>query len=137
MIGEDKVIRFGGCKAGEACSIVLRGASQHILDEAERSLNGPNGTGKLYQKQRALVARRWRLVGDLAEIFPIESAPEDPSNRREHPLLQIGDVPLDLGPAPSKTKPDGERPRGATASEEEYPQAGDPPERSPSPAPPR
>lgn len=39
MIGEDKVIRFGGCKAGEACSIVLRGASQHILDEAERSLH--------------------------------------------------------------------------------------------------
>jgi hypothetical protein len=74
------------------------------LDEAERALNGPNGTGKLYQKQRALVARRWRLVGDLAEIFPIESAPEDPSNRREHPLLQIGDVPLDLGPAPSKTQ---------------------------------
>merc|ERR1719265_2425278 len=26
MIGEDKVIRFSGCAAGEACSIVLRGA---------------------------------------------------------------------------------------------------------------
>ena len=39
MIGEDKVIRLGGCKAGEACTIVLRGASQHILDEAERSLH--------------------------------------------------------------------------------------------------
>ena len=39
MIGEDKVIRFGGCKSGEACSIVLRGASSHVLDEAERSLH--------------------------------------------------------------------------------------------------
>merc|ERR1719161_410653 len=39
MIGEDKVIRFSGCAAGEACSIVLRGASQHVLDEAERSLH--------------------------------------------------------------------------------------------------
>lgn len=39
MIGEDKVIRFGGCSAGEACTIVLRGASQHVLDEAERSLH--------------------------------------------------------------------------------------------------
>lgn len=39
MIGEDKVIKFSGCAAGEACSIVLRGASQHILDEAERSLH--------------------------------------------------------------------------------------------------
>jgi chaperonin GroEL (HSP60 family) len=39
MIGEDKLIKFGGCKVGEACTIVLRGASSHILDEAERSLH--------------------------------------------------------------------------------------------------
>merc|ERR1711979_104249 len=39
MIGEDKVIKFSGCAQGEACAIVLRGASQHILDEAERSLH--------------------------------------------------------------------------------------------------
>lgn len=39
MIGEDKVIRLGGCKSGKACSIVLRGASSHVLDEAERSLH--------------------------------------------------------------------------------------------------
>jgi T-complex protein 1 subunit beta len=39
MIGEDKVIRFSGCKSGEACTIVLRGASNHVLDEAERSLH--------------------------------------------------------------------------------------------------
>merc|ERR1711862_920797 len=39
MIGEDKVIKFSGCQQGEACAIVLRGASQHILDEAERSLH--------------------------------------------------------------------------------------------------
>ncbi|KAJ8614476.1 hypothetical protein CTAYLR_000860 [Chrysophaeum taylorii] len=39
MIGEDKLIRFSGCKSGEACTIVLRGASTHVLDEAERSLH--------------------------------------------------------------------------------------------------
>ena len=39
MIGEDKVIKFSGCKRNEACTIVLRGSSQHILDEAERSLH--------------------------------------------------------------------------------------------------
>ena len=39
MIGEDKVIQFTGCAAGEACSIVLRGSGSHILDEAERSLH--------------------------------------------------------------------------------------------------
>eukprot|EP00904_Undaria_pinnatifida_P007128 jgi/Undpi1/3545/HiC_scaffold_16.g06917.m1 len=39
MIGEDTLIRFSGCKAGEACTIVLRGARWHVLDEAERSLH--------------------------------------------------------------------------------------------------
>jgi len=39
MIGEDSLIRFSGCKAGEACTIVLRGASSHVLDEAERSMH--------------------------------------------------------------------------------------------------
>jgi len=57
MIGEDKLIKFSGCKAGnilflinffinffkkilgKACTIVLRGASSHILEEAERSLH--------------------------------------------------------------------------------------------------
>jgi len=39
MIGEDKVIRFSGTKRGEACTVVLRGASNHVLDEAERSMH--------------------------------------------------------------------------------------------------
>jgi len=39
VIGEDKVIRFSGVAKGEACTIVLRGASQNVLDEAERSIH--------------------------------------------------------------------------------------------------
>jgi len=39
MIGEDKVIRFSGVPVGEACTIVIRGATSHMLDEAERSLH--------------------------------------------------------------------------------------------------
>lgn len=39
MIGEDKFIKFTGCKANEACTIVLRGSSSHILEEAERSMH--------------------------------------------------------------------------------------------------
>ncbi|CAF3316716.1 unnamed protein product [Rotaria socialis] len=39
MIGEDKVIKFSGVGQGEACTIVLRGATQQILDEAERSIH--------------------------------------------------------------------------------------------------
>jgi len=39
MIGEDKLIKFSGVPLGEACTIVLRGATQQIIDEAERSLH--------------------------------------------------------------------------------------------------
>uniref|UniRef100_A0A4D5R9W8 T-complex protein 1 subunit beta n=1 Tax=Scolopendra viridis TaxID=118503 RepID=A0A4D5R9W8_SCOVI len=39
MIGEDKLLKFSGVAMGEACTIVLRGATQQILDEAERSLH--------------------------------------------------------------------------------------------------
>jgi T-complex protein 1 subunit beta len=39
IIGEDKLIKFSGVKVGEACTIVLRGATTQILDEAERSLH--------------------------------------------------------------------------------------------------
>merc|ERR1712072_1149125 len=47
MIGEDKVIKFSGCSQNEACTIVLRGASTHILEEAERSLH--DALAVLYQ----------------------------------------------------------------------------------------
>lgn len=39
MIGEDRLIKFSGVELGEACTIVLRGATQQILDEAERSIH--------------------------------------------------------------------------------------------------
>merc|ERR1711934_73740 len=39
MIGEDKVIKFSGVACGEACSIVLRGATHQVLEEADRSIH--------------------------------------------------------------------------------------------------
>merc|ERR1719419_46500 len=39
MIGEDTLLHFSGVAMGEACTIILRGATQQILDEAERSLH--------------------------------------------------------------------------------------------------
>jgi T-complex protein 1 subunit beta len=39
IIGEDRLIKFSGVAAGEACTIVLRGATNQLLDEAERSLH--------------------------------------------------------------------------------------------------
>lgn len=39
MIGEDELLRFAGVALGEACTIVIRGATQQIIDEADRSLH--------------------------------------------------------------------------------------------------
>ena len=39
MIGEDKLVRFSGCPNSQASSIVIRGANEHVLDEAQRSLH--------------------------------------------------------------------------------------------------
>lgn len=39
MIGEDTLTKFSGCAKNEACTVVLRGPSDHVLDEAERSLH--------------------------------------------------------------------------------------------------
>lgn len=39
MIGEDTLLRFGGVSLGQACTVVVRGATQQIIDEAERSLH--------------------------------------------------------------------------------------------------
>lgn len=39
MVGEDKMLRFSGTAVGQACTIILRGPGQQLLDEAERSLH--------------------------------------------------------------------------------------------------
>lgn len=39
LIGEETFLKFSGVSAGEACTIVLRGATDQGLDEAERSLH--------------------------------------------------------------------------------------------------
>jgi T-complex protein 1 subunit beta len=39
IIGEDTLIKFSGVSGGEACTVVLRGATEQLLDEAERSLH--------------------------------------------------------------------------------------------------
>ncbi|KAL3068086.1 hypothetical protein niasHT_038076 [Heterodera trifolii] len=38
-VGEDTLLRFSGVPLGNACSVVLRGSTQQIIDEAERSLH--------------------------------------------------------------------------------------------------
>jgi len=39
MIGEDKLIKFSGVATGQACTVVIRGSTTQMVDEAERSLH--------------------------------------------------------------------------------------------------
>eukprot|EP00301_Raphidiophrys_heterophryoidea_P022668 c6777_g1_i1.p1 GENE.c6777_g1_i1~~c6777_g1_i1.p1 ORF type:complete len:544 (-),score=137.48 c6777_g1_i1:270-1856(-) len=65
IIGEDKLIRFSGCKGGEACTVVLRGASDQLLGEAERSIHD----ALCVLSQTVATERRTVLGGGCSEIL--------------------------------------------------------------------
>jgi T-complex protein 1 subunit beta len=71
IIGEDKVIRFSGVPKGEACTIVLRGASSHILEEAERSLHDALAVLSQTVKNKQIV-----LGGGCSEMLMAKSVDE-------------------------------------------------------------
>uniref|UniRef100_A0A0D9WCN4 CCT-beta n=1 Tax=Leersia perrieri TaxID=77586 RepID=A0A0D9WCN4_9ORYZ len=76
MIGEDKLIHFSGVEMGQACTIVLRGASEHVLDEAERSLHDAFVLSQTVNDTRVLFVGGWpemvmaKAVDDLARKTP-------------------------------------------------------------------
>lgn len=77
MVGEDRMVHFSGCALGESCSIVLRGASQHILDEAERSLHDALCVlTQTVADSRVILGGGWsemqmaRVVDELAAVTP-------------------------------------------------------------------
>ena len=79
------------------------------LGEDTAALAGARGRGRLHQQQRALVARRWRLVADLARVFPIapvRSGGDDGgggggggggTGGKQKRSWMVAGVPLDLG----------------------------------------
>lgn len=71
MIGEDTVIRFVGCSANEACTVVLRGANKQLLDEAERSLHDA-----LCVLSQTVVETRTVLGGGCAETLMAHAVDE-------------------------------------------------------------
>lgn len=72
MIGEDKVIRFSGCKRNEACTIVLRGPTKQILDEAERALHD----ALCVLSQAAATEHRTVLGGGCSEMLMAKAVEE-------------------------------------------------------------
>ena len=72
MIGEDKLIKFSGVKAGEACTIVLRGATSQMIDEAERSLHDA-----LSVLSQTVKETRVTLGGGCAEMIMSNAVDEE------------------------------------------------------------
>eukprot|EP01105_Mastigella_eilhardi_P019781 TRINITY_DN466_c2_g1_i1.p1 TRINITY_DN466_c2_g1~~TRINITY_DN466_c2_g1_i1.p1 ORF type:complete len:543 (-),score=193.12 TRINITY_DN466_c2_g1_i1:97-1677(-) len=54
-LGEDTVIRFSGVEKGEACTVVLRGPTTHVVEEAERSLHDALCVLDVVQREHSLV----------------------------------------------------------------------------------
>ncbi|KAK7207899.1 T-complex protein 1 subunit beta [Myxozyma melibiosi] len=80
MIGEDTLLKFSGVAAGEACTIVLRGATENLLDEAERSLHDA-----LSVLSQTVVETRTVLGGGCAEMImskAVDSAAQNESGKR-------------------------------------------------------
>ncbi|KAI9144282.1 T-complex protein 1 subunit beta [Paraphysoderma sedebokerense] len=71
IIGEDKLIKFSGVAAGEACTVVLRGATHQLLDEAERSLHDA-----LAVLSQTVKETRTTLGGGCAEMLMSKAVDE-------------------------------------------------------------
>jgi T-complex protein 1 subunit beta len=71
IIGEDTLIRFSGAAAGRACTVVLRGATEQLLDEAERSLHDA-----LAVLSQTVCEPRTTLGGGCAEMFMARAVDE-------------------------------------------------------------
>jgi len=55
-VGDGELLYFRGCKGGQACSIVLRGANEYMLDEMERALHDSLCVIKRMLESNSLVA---------------------------------------------------------------------------------
>ncbi|KAL2316285.1 putative T-complex protein 1 subunit beta [Schizosaccharomyces pombe] len=71
IIGEDKMIKFSGVEAGEACTIVLRGATHQLLDESERAIHDA-----LAVLSQTVAESRVTLGGGCAEMLMAKAVEE-------------------------------------------------------------
>lgn len=55
-VGDGELLYFRGCKAGSACTIVLRGANEYMLDEMDRALHDSLCVIKRMMESNSLVA---------------------------------------------------------------------------------
>ena len=96
MIGEDKLIKFSGVKAGEACTIVLRGATSQMIDEAERSLHDA-----LSVLSQTVKETRVTLGGGCAEMIMSNAVDEEARRTAGKKALAVEDFAIALRQLPT------------------------------------
>lgn len=84
IIGEDTLIKFSGVAAGEACTIVLRGATEQLLDEADRSLHDA-----LSVLSQTVVETRTVLGGGCSEMLMSKAVEQAAQNTPGKKALAI------------------------------------------------
>ena len=62
MIGEDKLIHFSGVEMGEACTIILRGASEHPTSHAVQGQCLPAKLAGCFADHAAFIATCRMLI---------------------------------------------------------------------------
>ena len=107
LIGEQKFIKFSGVKSGAACTIVLRGASPHLLDEAERSLHDA-----LCVLTETVKEPRVTLGGGCAEMLMAQEVEKSFPEQRVRKHLRLKPLPRLFVPCPPvlQIMPDTTRP---------------------------
>ncbi|KAL8653352.1 MAG: hypothetical protein Q9210_002154 [Variospora velana] len=96
IIGEDTLIKFSGVAAGQACTIVLRGATEQLLDEAERSLH--DALAVLSQTVRE---PKTTLGGGCAEMVMAKAVEQEAPNVAGKKALAVGSFAAALQQLPS------------------------------------
>ena len=84
IVGEDVMTRFLGVAEGKACTIVLRGATNQVLDEAERALHDALSVLLQTTSETAVV-----LGGGLSEMVMLKAVEQAAANQTGKKSLAV------------------------------------------------
>jgi T-complex protein 1 subunit alpha len=91
-VGDGELMYFRGCKGGEACTIVLRGANEFMLDEMDRALHDSLCVVKRMLESNSLVAGGGAVEAALSVY--LEGVATSMSSREQLAVAQYAEALL-------------------------------------------
>jgi T-complex protein 1 subunit alpha len=91
-VGDGELMYFRGCKSGSACTIVLRGANEFMLDEMDRSLHDSLCVIKRMLESNSLVAGGGAV--EVALSIYLEGVATTLSSREQLAVAQFAEALL-------------------------------------------